>query len=173
MVCPSPDRCHTSPPALLWALSAPWAHQRGAMFPKKLAQGHAACGACVFTQLRQVMPGPPRAKGQPPPKANENESPYDPFLCHTETRSLAARAHTFTHIFTHNLVGSNVQMSVQMCVRRNDIAAIADLQKEMKVIRRRIFCVTRRRIFVGGFPRWIPLGFQLRQAMPAPPRAKG
>ena len=23
-------------------------HQRGAMFPKKLAQGHAACGACVL-----------------------------------------------------------------------------------------------------------------------------
>ena len=26
-------------------------HQRGAMFPKKLAQGHAACGACVFLVL--------------------------------------------------------------------------------------------------------------------------
>ena len=58
MVCPSPDRCHTfyfPPPALLWALSALWAHQRGAMFPKKLAQGHAACGACVCRELAKIL----------------------------------------------------------------------------------------------------------------------
>ena len=45
-------------------------HQRGAMFPKKLAQGHAACGACLFCVIRRRD-----GKGPPPAAVSARQSP--------------------------------------------------------------------------------------------------